>query len=163
MASDGTVTIRCASPEDAPAIGELVHGLLCEIDTPRYSASQYAETVRNLLTDGGSFHVMLAFPPDNETGPPVGVITISESAALYSGGCYAEIQEFFVVPGQRGTGVGAGLLGAAKTLAEQRGWERLQLHVSDLRDGGRSLEFYRRKGFEPIGTTMRYRLMASAG
>ena len=163
MASDGTVTIRSAGREDAPVVAEMVHRLLGEIDTPRYSVAQYAETVRDLISANGSFHVLLAFSTPDPAERPVGVITISESAALYSCGRYAEIQELFVDPVCRGAGVGKRLLLAARALAEERGWERLQLHVSADRDGGKSFEYYRRKGFEPIGTTMRYRLMTSAG
>ena len=163
MASDGTVTIRLAGLDDAPAVGDMAHRLLLEIDTPRYGREQYAETARTFLADGAGFFVLLAVTDGAGAEAAVGMMTISESTALYAGGRYAEIQEFFVDGEHRGHGIGNRLLHAAEDLARARGWERLQLHVSQERDGGRSYAFYRRNGFEESGTTMRYRLTAAAG
>jgi len=163
MASDGTVTIRLAGSDDAPAVGGMTYRLLQEIDTARYSAGDYAETARTLFEGAGDFLVLLAFSDRVQAGNPAGMLTISVSSALYAGGRYAEIQEFFVDDTCRGLGIGKRLLAAAEALARERDWERLQLHVSRERDGGRSYDFYRRNGFEESGTTMRYRLTSAAG
>ncbi len=163
MASDGTVTVRFAGSDDTKVVGDMVYRLLLEIDTPRYSREEYAAIARAALEDGGRFVVLLAFLDGPGSDAPVGMMTIAETTALYAGGRYAEVQEFFVENPQRGHGVGNLLIRAAEDLARERGWERLQLHVSRDGDGGRSYEFYRRNGFEEIGTAMRYRLTAAAG
>lgn len=158
MASDGTVTIRLATHTDAVVIGKMAFLLLSEIDTARYQEEQYTEFARQFLSHDEGSVILLAFADSSTNTDPVGMATILESVALYAGGAYGEMQELYVDPAHRGLGVGQDLLTSAMTYGRQRGWDRLQLHVSQTEAGGRSFAFYRRHGFEPMGTAMRYLL-----
>jgi GNAT superfamily N-acetyltransferase len=67
--------------------------------------------------------------------------------SLEHGGLMAEIDEFFVAPTQRSTGVGSLLLEAAQRDLLAAGTVRLQLQLNV--DNNRGREFYLRNGFEP--------------
>jgi GNAT superfamily N-acetyltransferase len=83
-------------------------------------------------------------------GDPAGVITLVETISIYAGGYIGVINELYVVPAYRSEGVGKMLLNAAKTLAEERGWRRLEV-TTPGDDYERTLRFYEREGFFRIG------------
>lgn len=97
---------------------------------------------------------LLAFDDD---GDAVGVLTIVESLALYAGGRIGVINELYVVPAYRSEGVGKILLDAAKELADDRGWQRLEVTTpGDQYE--KTLRFYEREGFFRIGPRYKYEL-----
>lgn len=105
-------------------------------------------------TDEDSRHsTLLAFDDD---GDAVGIMTVAESLALYAGGRIGVINELYVVPTYRSEGVGKILLDAVKELAEQRGWQRLEVTTPGA-EYEKTLHFYEREGFMPIGP--RYKFM----
>lgn len=97
---------------------------------------------------------LLAF---NDNGDAVGVLTMVESLALYAGGRIGVINELYVVPPYRSEGVGKMLLDAAKELAEERGWQRLEVTTPGAQYE-KTLRFYEREGFMPIGPRYKYPL-----
>lgn len=97
---------------------------------------------------------LLAF---NDDGDAVGVLTMVESLALYAGGRIGVINELYVVPPYRSEGVGKMLLDAAKELAEERGWQRLEVTTPGAQYE-KTLRFYEREGFMPIGPRYKYPL-----
>ena len=130
----------------------------------------------------GRFLALLA---GDESGTPVGVLTLSTSFAIYAGGEYGVIDEMYVRPEHRSRGVGRSLVEAAVDIARQRGWFRLDV-TGPVATGGDSaawaaagpggdssahsgadagadawaaagpvLRFYRRLGFEPTGQKLR--------
>ena len=105
--------------------------------------------------DENSLHsTLLAFNDDEEA---VGVLTLVESLALYAGGRIGVINELYVVPPYRSEGVGKILLDAAKNLAGERGWQRLEVTTpGDQYE--KTLKFYEREGFFPIGPRYKFEL-----
>lgn len=97
---------------------------------------------------------LLAFNDDEEA---VGILTVAESLALYAGGRIGVINELYVVPPYRSEGVGKVLLDAAKELAEDRGWQRLEV-TTPGEQYEKTLRFYEREGFMPIGPRYKYQL-----
>jgi GNAT superfamily N-acetyltransferase len=90
---------------------------------------------------------LLALDPD---GDPAGVITLVETISIYAGGYIGVINELYVVPEYRSEGVGKMLLDAAKALAAERGWTRLEV-TTPGDEYERTLRFYEREGFFKIG------------
>ena len=86
----------------------------------------------------------------NDEGEAVGVLTLVESLGIYAGGRIGVINELYVVPPYRSEGVGKILLDAAKELAEERGWQRLEV-TTPGEQYEKTLRFYEREGFLPIG------------
>lgn len=105
-------------------------------------------------TDEDPHHsTLLAFDDD---GDAVGILTVAESLALYAGGRIGVINELYVVPPYRSEGVGKILLDAVKDLADQRGWQRLEV-TTPGDEYEKTLRFYEREGFMSIGP--RYKFM----
>jgi GNAT superfamily N-acetyltransferase len=99
------------------------------------------------LLDEGRYQVLLAF----QGGTPVGFAGLSEGRALYAGGAIGTIEELYVAPAWRSTGVGAALLDAAALLARGALWRRLEVCTPPLPAFARSLAFYERNGFAITG------------
>ncbi len=62
-------------------------------------------------------------------------------------GMMAEVDEFFVEPGQRGQGIGVALLEAAERSLAAAGCMRLQLQLGT--GNGDAARFYRSRGYRP--------------
>src|SRR5262245_39019533 len=86
----------------------------------------------------------------------VGVMTISESFAIYANGHYGVINEMFVPPEYRSRGVGALLLEAAKDLGRRRGWRRIDVTAPESERWHRTRQFYESQGFRYTGPKLKY-------
>jgi len=93
----------------------------------------------------------------NDEGEAVGVLTLVESLGIYAGGRIGVINELYVVPPYRSEGVGKMLLDAAKDLASERGWQRLEV-TTPGEQYAKTLRFYEREGFMPIGPRYKFPL-----
>ncbi|MBC7777342.1 MAG: GNAT family N-acetyltransferase [Phycisphaerae bacterium] len=146
------ITFRVADEADTHIVSQLLADLFEEVGhTP--TASEIAEIF--LQIDSDDFHsTLLALDDDDEA---VGVLTIVESLALYAGGRIGVVNELYVVPDFRSEGVGKLLLDAAKELADSRGWVRLEV-TTPGEDYAKTLRFYEREGFMPIGPRYKYML-----
>ena len=90
-------------------------------------------------------------------GKTVGVMTIAETLSLYAGGYIGVINELYVVPEYRSEGVGKILLDAARDLADERGWRRLEVTTPGA-EYQKTLHFYEKEGFLPIGPRYKFEL-----
>jgi GNAT superfamily N-acetyltransferase len=120
---------------------------------------EFAGIVRDKLLEeiapnlaSGRFLALLA---KGESGAAIGVLTLSESFALYAGGEYGVIDEIYVQPGHRGQGVGKALVEAAASVARERRWFRLDVTGPENGQDGRVTRFYERLGFEFSGAKLR--------
>jgi ribosomal protein S18 acetylase RimI-like enzyme len=109
-----------------------------------------ADIGRNL--DSGRFLALLAM---DESDTAVGVLTLSESFALYAGGEYGVIDEMYVRPQHRGRGVGRALVDEAVAIARQRRWFRLDVTSPGDQSNRRAVRFYAKLGFEFTGEKLR--------
>jgi len=104
-------------------------------------------------TEADDHHSTLLATDDD--GDVVGVLTIVETLSLYAGGYIGVLNELYVVPEYRSEGVGKILLDAAKALAEERGWKRLEV-TTPGEEYAKTLRFYEREGFMEIGPRYKY-------
>jgi len=104
-------------------------------------------------TEADDHHSTLLATDDD--GDVVGVLTIVETLSLYAGGYIGVLNELYVVPEYRSEGVGKILLNAAKALAEERGWKRLEV-TTPGEEYAKTLRFYEREGFMEIGPRYKY-------
>ncbi len=145
------LTFRIADEADTHLVSELLADLFEEVGHA-LSASEIADIFLHI--DSNDLHsTLLAL---DEADEAVGVLTIVESIGLYAGGRIGVINELYVVPAYRSEGVGKLLLDAAKELAEQRGWKRIEV-TTPGEEYEKTLRFYEREGFMPIGP--RYKFM----
>jgi GNAT superfamily N-acetyltransferase len=107
------------------------------------------------LADNVASGRFLALLAKDQSGVPIGVLTLSTSFALYAGGEYGVIDEMYVRPEWRGQGGGKALLAEAVAIARARRWFRLDVTGPQVDGDGRAARFYRQAGFEFTGLKLR--------
>ena len=143
--------IRLATGRDCDAAIDLVRRLLTELGETPAPAEAMAPVFNGFVNDGNAGFVALA----EDDGCLVAVCTVSYVDALRSVGRYAIIQEMYVVPGVRSTGVGMDVLRFALDHAIARGCAMVELGTPY--HGARQIQFYQRAGFTNVGARLRWR------
>lgn len=127
----------------------LTDEIIARTHTPHFSVNLPETTARcREFVESGKYVVYVAEAPG--TGA-IGFAALCESHALYAEGAFGIVQEFYVVPDRRSSGIGRILLDAAASHARAAGWKRLELCTPPLPEFRRALEFYERNGFEITG------------
>ncbi|WP_426454985.1 N-acetyltransferase family protein [Paenibacillus sp. S-38] len=144
-----------AGEEDARAVAALFEELIGEIiersggtTAAAFEVGESVQLSASLLASG-AYRVWLAV--SDESGEPAGFISVHESASLYAGGAFGIIQELYVRAAYRSHGLGRQLTDVAAAYAAAVGWKRLEVCTPPLPAFDRSLEFYKREGFEVTG------------
>lgn len=131
-------TLREAVPADAPVLARLIDGLAA-FERLSHESSPDAEALARHLADDANprCHAFLAEDAD---GAAVGFALFfrSYSTFLTSWGVYLE--DLFVLPGHRGSGIGKALLTAVARFAVDKGARRLDWSVLDWNAG--AIGFY---------------------
>jgi ribosomal protein S18 acetylase RimI-like enzyme len=131
-------SVRSAGPEDAEAIGRLLHDFNREFDEPTPGPPALAERVGELIA-GGETAVLLA------GDGPDGLVVLRFRPAIWSEGLECYLAELYVVPSRRGQGLGRALVEAAIELARREGADEMFLGTSEDDVAARSL--YESLGF----------------
>ncbi len=88
----------------------------------------------------------------------IGILTLTESQAIYAGGYYGVIDEMYVDPEFRSKDVGKKLVQQAKDPATEKGWKRID--VTAPTDGNvRTIRFYEKNGFVFTGPKLKFSLV----
>jgi GNAT superfamily N-acetyltransferase len=98
-----------------------------------------------------------AFIAHSDQGALIGVITLTETFAIYAGGCYGVIDELYVAPEFRSRQVGRMLLEQVKEHGRTRGWQRIDVTAPLGTKWRRTVDFYLREGFVHTGPKLRYK------
>ncbi len=111
---------------------------------------------RALVEDPGQGDVLIAAVGAHV----VGVLCSSWQRAVHVPGRYAVIQDLWVDPAWRSSGVGAGLIEALAAIAREQGAPRLEVGLPRESFAAivRTEAFYAENGFEHLGPRMRRRL-----
>lgn len=136
----------------------LVEHLLSELadgGDDEFTGLDRARTLEDLAAEGDRFVALLAREGAAE---PVGVLTLTESFAIFAGGRYGVIDELWVDPARRSSGVGRVLLEAAVAVARERGWRRLDVTAPGGDAWRRTVAFYEKNGFVFTGPKLRLRI-----
>lgn len=141
-------TIRRAAASDAPDLSRLVGQYWAFESIDGHDLRGIESLLRDVLAAPDRAACWVADDNGDLTGYLFAVFVFS----LEHGGLMAEVDEFFVVPGARGHGIGLALLQHAERALGRLGVVRLQLQVGV--DNQHAREFYmdngyaRRSGFE---------------
>ena len=79
-------------------------------------------------------------------GAPAGYVVLLLGYSLEFGGRFGLLDELFVEPSYRGSGIGADALAFAGQQCRARGWQALRLEVAQ--ENQRAISLYRRSGFQ---------------
>jgi GNAT superfamily N-acetyltransferase len=82
---------------------------------------------------------------------PIAVVTMTETYALYAGGKIGVIQEFYVSPEFRASGVGSMLIEQVQDYGKKHNWSCIELCTPPLPEFERTLNFYQKNGLIPVG------------
>jgi len=146
------VEFKKATALDAEIIGLMVVDLTKEISSKTHTKTFNIDekdtiaTCRELLTEG---HYSAIIALCNTV--PVAISTFTESYALYAGGKIGVVQEFFVNPVYRSTGIGSQLIDKIREYGINNNWKAIELTTPPLPEFERTLKFYQNNGLIPVG------------
>lgn len=133
------VSIRAATPDDVPAILDLVRALAVYEREPDAVLATEEDFARVLFPGAGpataSCHVA------EVDGVVVGIALWFTTFSTWTGRNGMWLEDLFVLPEHRGAGLGKALLAALAAVCVERGWPRLEWTVLDWNTP--SIEFYR--------------------
>lgn len=150
------MSIRPATIDDVPRIVELVHELAEYEREPDAVEATDADFRAALFPAEGSpttfAHVAAAEPGGEVVGMAVWFVTFS----TWTGRNGIWLEDLFVRPEHRGSGLGRELLATLARTCVERGWRRLDWAVLDWNEP--SIGFYRSLGAVPQDDWTTYRL-----
>ncbi|EAQ65627.1 acetyltransferase, GNAT family protein [Marinomonas sp. MED121] len=143
------IKFRQAELDDAEHIGLLV--VLLEIElSDRAKTKQLnilledtANSCYEMMKEGNYFAIL-----GYVDGAISAVATLSESYSLSGGGRIGMIQEFYVSPDIRSTGIGGKLMEEVKLFGHQKQWGCIDLSAPTIAKLDEHLGFYEGSGFE---------------
>ena len=138
MSAPPDLAVRRAGPEDAEAIGRLLHDFNTEYDDVTPGPKRIAERVAGLM-GGDDLAVLLG------GAGPDGLAVLRFRPSLWSQALECYLAELYVVPALRGHGLGRALMDAALDLARAQGADSMDLGTSEDDVAARAL--YERSGF----------------
>ena len=142
----GNPQLRTAGLEDLPDLLRLTREFYDE-DGFATSDDELDRNFRGLLAAEAGAHVCLA----RHDGSAIGFALTTTDLVLESG-VVAELQDLYVMPAHRGTGVGARLLQDARQWAQAQGASLLEVVVApNGRDVSGLLAYYAAQGFRDEG------------
>lgn len=130
-------TLRLATPDDAEALGGLLHDFNTEFETETPGAGPLAARLRTLLTAPTTFALLADDPP-----VAFGLITLRTN--VWFDGPVALLDEFYVRPHLRDRGIGSAMFAEICDELRRRGGELLEINV-DSSDVD-TIRFYSRHG-----------------
>jgi GNAT superfamily N-acetyltransferase len=151
-----TMHLRPATHDDVPVIAELIRGLA------RFEKLEQEVVMTEELLAAGLFgdrpyaEVVLA----EDDGRPLGFALFFHNFSTFLGRPGMYLEDLFVLPEHRGSGIGRILLAYLARLAVERGCGRMEWAVLDWnRD---AIKFYERLGARPNSDWTVYRLTGEA-
>ncbi|MFJ4998672.1 GNAT family N-acetyltransferase [Microbacterium sp. NPDC088619] len=136
-----TSRIRRADPSDAERIAELLDAFNTEFDTETPGVAVLAERLRMLLAGASTFAVLGG-------EPATGVALVTLRPNVWSDGPVALLDEMYVEPDQRGSGIGSAILQRMIEICRELGVAAIEINV-DESDAG-AMRFYQRHGFSSV-------------
>ena len=131
--------VRLAGEADAPAIGRLLHDFNREFDEPITPEPVWlARRIVRLMRIGDTDVLLVGDGPE-------GLAVLRYQASVWTEGLECYLAELYVVPSQRGHGLGRALMEAALDRARTRGADYMLLGTSEDDTVARAL--YERLGF----------------
>lgn len=138
MAGDTGSEVRRARVADAEAAARLLHDFNTEFEEPTPGVADLTRIVARLLAEGEAIVLLAGTGPD-------GVAVLRLRTAIWDGQPEAHLQELYVVPAQRGNGLGRALLQASMDVARAAGATGIDLNTGETDTVARKL--YESSGF----------------
>lgn len=148
---------RLANADDAEEVGRLLHDFNSEFGSPSPGADVLAARLRSLL-DGEDTIAILA------GAPAVAVALVTLRLNVWYAGRVALLDELYVVPEQRGRGIGTAVVQLLLSVSRARDVDLIEINVDE--GDVDAQRFYERLGFsgtEPGSTERAFYLAQELG
>ena len=129
--------IRPATPDDVPAMVRLVHDLAAYERAPEQCVLTDAMLHERLFGPSPALYAHVAEVEGRVVGTAIWFLTFSTWDGVHG----IHLEDLYVDPAQRGSGLGKALLAQLAQVCVERGYSRLQWQVLDWNTP--SIEFYR--------------------
>lgn len=148
--------VRFARPEDVPDVLRLIRALAAYEREPDAVATTEGDLHHWLFGDDAVASVLVA----ELDGAVVGMALWFRTYSTWTGLPGIHLEDLFVDPAARGSGLGKALLAALARIALDRGYPRVEWVVLDWNTP--SIEFYEAIGARPMQEWSTYRLTGDA-
>lgn len=152
------IEIRPATPDDVPAMVAMVHELAAYERAPEQCHLTADQLRTALFADSPAVYAHVATGRIGDAAPePLGFALWFLNFSTWEGGHGIYLEDLYVRPTARGTGLGRRLLATLAAICVERGYRRLEwwvLHWNPARD------FYHAIGATPMEEWVPYRLEA---
>jgi GNAT superfamily N-acetyltransferase len=144
--------IKVAELANMNQVIDFITKLLCELDGVKVELNMESmiKSFRQFISDSNN-RIFIVFDRDKA----VGMITVVQSNALYTQGRFGIINELYVLPQYRSSGIGKLLLGEVLKFAKSKDWKRIEVGAPNQEKWQRSINFYTREGFKEIGPRLK--------
>lgn len=112
------------------------------------------QLIQNLLSNN---RTIILKAVDNENNI-IGLLSLTESQAIYSGGNFGAIDDMYVIPKFRSKGIGAKMLDHVKEIAKEKKWKRINV-TAPTENNKYTIQFYNQNGFVFTGPKMKYKIL----
>ena len=150
------VRVAPATPADVALIYELMRGLAIYEKIEHEFVSKPEALDRALFGEGRAAEALVG----RLDGKPVGFALFYPTYSTFAGRINLWLEDLFVLPEARGSGVGGALLARLAAIAVERGAGALEWDVLDWNEP--AIGFYRRLGATPSDEWTTFRLVGDA-
>ena len=150
------IKIIKATINDTKTIANLVAELLIDFNNKNTSnfivdKIQLEKVAKNLIKRS-NYAAFIAYDSEKK---PKGIITIAEAFAIYNGGYFGVITEFYVDRDSRSKGIGRLLLQSVFEFSNNMNWCKIEVGAPNAQEWPRTIQFYERNGFKQKGPKLR--------
>ena len=151
-----SATYRMATPDDAPAILELIREL-ARYEHAEDEVEATPELLQASMFDDGAAEALLAV---DEGGGVIGMALFFRNFSTWTGTAGMYLEDLVVTESARGGGVGRGLMARLARICKERGWKRLDWSCLDWNEP--SLRFYQTLGAARMDEWIHHRVTGDA-
>lgn len=149
------VLIERATQKDIQSILLLLKELYKELGEEAESIKFLSEEFLADMLNSEQTEIFLAKTPDHGVA---GILTLTESQSIYAGGTYALLDEMFIIPAFRSSGIGSSFIEKMKEMGKQRNWKRIDVTGPTEESQNRAVNFYEKCGFVFTGPKLKLNL-----
>ncbi|MBC7861510.1 MAG: GNAT family N-acetyltransferase [Bacteroidia bacterium] len=88
----------------------------------------------------------------------IGIVTLTETQAIYAGGKYGCLDEMFVLPEHRSANIGEKVIKMIKHIAKEKNWKRVDVTAPSESKWNRTVSFYEKCGFVFTGPKLKFKI-----
>lgn len=147
-----------ATEKDINVILFMMEKLYLELGEKKESLDFLDKKLIKEILDSGNTIILKAL---TDTMEICGMLTLSETQAIYAGGKYGVIDELYVPKVHRSLNVGKKLIKKAKEIGLEKGWKRIDV-TAPAENNERTVNFYKNAGFIYAGPKLKLKIKQSS-